>query len=504
MALVESSDCFEDVRRRCQDIRMKWGKVCKGKSYYDAFLNETFRRSALKLANSGAHRFIAWWKWRNESWPPLPPNRGPTLAKYLKKLGDVNETDVLMGFGMHCNITRADMLLVDPNYPDRWLKMANWQWAVERADLVQWFMRLLDVAPGIKQPTGILGPLRLRLDTEGCRKLCSEGHPVLNRIYKGDRKFDSRGRSYGNILREFMDEHVQFPGKDASSGYVDVYYDNAGVSKFLTDKGFIKCSRLYATTNNDPFQLPSSLNSLLTSKYYVNVDDSKAHVRYMRMMTNRRRARKVLDAYLEDPDTWIDDIAKYYGTDKLKVKQLVHTLGMDGRLHKWKLDYLDATKWNLKTPKKLEQYERAVSSITKEVAKIRGAKKAIASIQERFPEKAKRTKAILTWKSSLLHEIEAVSLQAKMAVANDRFYGHGSPEHDGLKLFKGEDGELDALPTEDLKRILSKAATDACHEFTGLKTSRTWSRCLSRSSHFQLMILVMEMQIQAILDKIKG
>jgi len=286
---------------------------------------------------------------------------------------------------------------------------------------------------------------------------------VSDRVYRKENRFKAHffGKTYWDILCEYVDQYVDNDGIEPGVGWASVRYRQDPLGQRLVEKGLIKGARVYGGTD-DPFHLPSLLNEVLTDKFYVNVDDSKAHPRYMRALTQHPEGKRVLDEFLADPDTLMEDIAEHYFSNASvdfvkKVKILLLSLGMDGGVQSWRQNH--RIHQGIPEHPFVSKYAAVMPDITQEFAQLPEGKEAITLIRKDFPERRRPDR---TWKSFLLQEVEFVSQQTKRAIAN-KYDGHGSLEHDGIKLFRGP--KLQAVSGADLERELTRAVTESVHKF---------------------------------------
>mmetsp|Transcript_53283 Transcript_53283/g.105953 ORF Transcript_53283/g.105953 Transcript_53283/m.105953 type:complete len:543 (-) Transcript_53283:211-1839(-) len=293
---------------------------------------------------------------------------------------------------------------------------------------------------------------------------------LLNRLCMTDDEFkaDFRNQPYHRILCKYIDQQVQRDGVEPGVGWASVRYRQDELGQRLVEKGLIKGARVYGG-RRDPFHLPSLLNELLTDKFYLNLDDSKAHHYYMRALTQNPDGILVLDEFLTNADLLMEEIAEHYFSNSSleftkKVKTLLHSLAMDGSVGSWR--NRQGVHEGIVEHSFVSRFAAVMPKITQEFAQMPAGKEATALIRKDFPD---RTHPGRTWKSFLLQELEFVSREAKRVIAN-KYEGHGSLEHDGIKILRGT--RVQSVSEEDLERELRLAATKSIHDFVQYKYGR--------------------------------
>ena len=251
------------------------------------------------------------------------------------------------------------------------------------------------------------------------------------------RTLSASGETYYTTLSRYIALHVQRE-RGQSLGWVSVNYQPCKLGKELIDECHIIGAREYGGAS-DPFCLPAELNDLLTGRFYDNWDDSKAYQRYMKVKTKNPDCLAVLDEYLEN-SSLPDQIAVYYGVGRDAVKQLMHSLSMDGSEAAWREKNGVRSASQLSSYQFINRYALAMAKLTEELGIPAGARRII--------DKAERPSPTLTWKSYLLQEVEFKSRQAKMKVFEECGVCTGSQEHDGMKALKQAPEPKQALKTK--------------------------------------------------------
>mmetsp|Transcript_99643 Transcript_99643/g.177381 ORF Transcript_99643/g.177381 Transcript_99643/m.177381 type:complete len:548 (+) Transcript_99643:3-1646(+) len=317
-------------------------------------------------------------------------------------------------------------------------------------------------------------PARQRIAEVVKLKIDLARHKTMDRslaeqICKNTDKSNYCGKTYEAIVAEYIAAHAKANPEDPATGFVKLSYRPDPLGKRLQEEGLLAGSRLYAGPA-DPLSLPSDLNDVLTDKFYMNMDDSKAHPSYMRALTKLPEGKEVLDAYLSDPMSMLHSVAAHYFGDVTKeglknAKTLFLRLGMDGSILSWRKDH--RVPHALKEHPFVESYATVMPSLTDEFAELPLARRALEIIQLEFPSREfpKRT-----WKSFLLQEIEFVARRAKVRVAVEKYDGYGALEHDGIRLFRGS--KLQAVEIKALEKEMSDAVTNEVYEFVKEKYNR--------------------------------
>eukprot|EP00930_Biecheleria_cincta_P031292 TRINITY_DN2171_c0_g1_i3.p1 TRINITY_DN2171_c0_g1~~TRINITY_DN2171_c0_g1_i3.p1 ORF type:complete len:526 (-),score=72.07 TRINITY_DN2171_c0_g1_i3:133-1710(-) len=361
-------------------------------------------------------------------------------------------------------------ILVSPILSDRQLaKKTEIDRKIARSLLFQVRIRQLAKKTEIdrKIARSLLFQVRIKVDLDGYLRLEND---ALERVCKTDCQFKKEfvNETYPEILRKFIDRHVAKDENATGVGWTFVKYGHDRIGQRLVEEGLLAGARVFGG-KEDPFTLPSLLNEVLTDKFYVNVDDSKAHPHYMRALTQHPEGKRVLDDFLASPGERMKDIAEHYFSDTSaesikKAKILILALGMDGSVWSWRRD--NNVSEDIPDHQFVTEYAAVMPDITQEFARLPQGKKAIELIKKEFPNK---THPERTWKSYLLQEVEFVSLKAKIAVAN-KYDGHGSLEHDGIKLLRGP--KLNNVSVADLEAELTAAVTEAVHRHVQLNYGR--------------------------------
>lgn len=283
---------------------------------------------------------------------------------------------------------------------------------------------------------------------------------LAGRFCSNAQKADYYNMSYADIVARYIENYVKADPQDETHGWVLLEYRPDRLGHRLIEEGILEGARLYSG-RSDPLSLPSDINDVLTDRYYINMDDSKAHPSYMRALTQMPEAQAVLDDYLSDTISLLESVAEHYlrevsAESMSSAKVLFLSLGMDGSVTKWRQAH--GVEANVAEHAFVERYASIMPIVTDEFTMLPGASRAMKIMQAEFGRHLPKR----TWKSFLLQEIEFVARRAKVRVANMKYHGHGALEHDGIRLIRGPKTEGQF---EELERDMTEAVTEEVHEF---------------------------------------